>query len=174
MEGLKLIADYEVVVCSRISAARVSGPTALVIVGRHSRQNHYGATGSRRADPNVLRVERALERCVKQQPPQRYMTLRCRLPSTWERAMPAVHVGEIAQPAALGGCVPTVAGWVYVKGVFNQGLDNRRAREWPGALKELDYDACAGGSGGAALVALGWQSWRLNSASHTIERSARR
>lgn len=47
---------------------------------------------------------------------------------------------------------------------------------WPGALKELDYDTCAGGSGGAgtrcaglALVALGWQSWWLNSASHTIE-----
>lgn len=31
VEGLKLIADYEAVVCSRISAARVSGPTALVI-----------------------------------------------------------------------------------------------------------------------------------------------
>lgn len=91
VEGLKLIADYEgcrlqPYQCSAGVWTDGIGNTSGVIPGKTitERQAAEGLIS------NVLRVERALERCVKQQPPQKCMTQSCRLPSTWERVMPVV------------------------------------------------------------------------------------
>ena len=106
VEGLKLIADYEgcrlqPYQCSAGVWTDGIGNTSGVIPGKTitERQAAEGLIS------NVLRVERALERCVKQQPPQKvYVCLQ-----RGNGQCLQFHAGEIAQSAALGGCVPTVA-----------------------------------------------------------------
>ena len=127
----------KVVVCSRISAARVSGPTALVI-----RQASFPAktiTERQAAEgliSNVLRVERALERCVKQQPPQKVYDAAVSFAFNvgTGNACSSTLVKLLNQRRWADAC-RQLPRWVYVKGVFNQGLDNRRAREMAWCLK---------------------------------------
>ncbi|STI62320.1 glycoside hydrolase family protein [Escherichia coli] len=111
MEGLKLIADYEgcrlqPYQCSAGVWTDGIGNTSGVIPGKTitERQAAEGLIS------NVLRVERALERCVKQQPPQKVYD--AAVSFAFKRGYGQClqfHAGEITQSAALGGCVPTVA-----------------------------------------------------------------
>lgn len=157
VEGLKLIADYEgcrlqPYQCSAGVWTDGIGNTSGVIPGKTitERQAAEGLIS------NVLRVERALERCVKQQPPQKVYdaTVSFAFNVGTGNACSSTLVKLLNQRRWADAC-RQLPRWVYVKGVFNQGLDNRRARRWPGALKELDYDACAGGSGGAGTRCAG-------------------
>lgn len=85
---------------------------------------------------NVLRVERALERCVKQQPPQKVYdaTVSFAFNVGTGNACSSTLVKLLNQRRWAEAC-RQLPRWVYVKGVFNQGLDNRRAREMAWCLK---------------------------------------
>lgn len=118
----------------------------------------------------MLRVERVLERCVKQQPPQKVYdaVVSFAFNVGTDNACSSTLVKLLNQRRWADAC-RQLPRWVYVKGVFNQGLDNRRARRWHGALRRWTMTRALAVVVALALVALGWQSWRLNSASHTIE-----
>lgn len=85
---------------------------------------------------NVLRVERALERCVKQQPPQKVYdaTVSFAFNVGTGNACSSTLVKLLNQRRWADAC-RQLPRWVYVKGVFNQGLDNRRAQEMAWCLK---------------------------------------
>lgn len=85
---------------------------------------------------NVLRVERALERCVKQQPPQKVYDAAVSFAFNvgTGNACSSTLVKLLNQRRWADAC-RQLPRWVYVKGVFNQGLDNRRAREMAWCLK---------------------------------------
>lgn len=85
---------------------------------------------------NVLRVERALERCVKQQPPQKVYdaTVSFAFNVGTGNACSSTLVKLLNQRRWADAC-RQLPRWVYVKGVFNQGLDNRRAREMAWCLQ---------------------------------------
>lgn len=73
---------------------------------------------------NVLRVERALERCVKQQPPQKVYdaTVSFAFNVGTGNACSSTLVKLLNQRRWADAC-RQLPRWVYVKGVFNQGLD---------------------------------------------------
>lgn len=85
---------------------------------------------------NVLRVERALERCVKQQPPQKVYDAAVSFAFNvgTGNACSSTLVKLLNQRRWADAC-RQLPRWVYVKGVFNQGLDNRRAREMAWCLQ---------------------------------------
>ena len=85
---------------------------------------------------NVLRVERALERCVKQQPPQKVYDAAVSFAFNvgTGNACSSTLVKLLNQRRWADAC-RQLPRWVYVKGVFNQGLDNRRVREMAWCLK---------------------------------------
>lgn len=138
VEGLKLIADYEgcrlqPYQCSAGVWTDGIGNTSGVIPGKTitERQAAEGLIS------NVLRVERALERCVKQQPPQKVYDAAVSFAFNvgTGNACSSTLVKLLNQRRWADAC-RQLPRWVYVKGVFNQGLDNRRARRWPGAYRE--------------------------------------
>lgn len=138
VEGLKLIADYEgcrlqPYQCSAGVWTDGIGNTSGVIPGKTitERQAAEGLIS------NVLRVERALERCVKQQPPQKVYdaTVSFAFNVGTSNACSSTLVKLLNQRRWADAC-RQLPRWVYVKGVFNQGLDNRRARRWPGVYRE--------------------------------------
>lgn len=138
VEGLKLIADYEgcrlqPYQCSAGVWTDGIGNTSGVIPGKTitERQAAEGLIS------NVLRVERALERCVKQQPPQKVYdaTVSFAFNVGTGNACSSTLVKLLNQRRWADAC-RQLPRWVYVKGVFNQGLDNRRARRWPGVYRE--------------------------------------
>lgn len=138
VEGLKLIADYEgcrlqPYQCSAGVWTDGIGNTSGVIPGKTitERQAAEGLIS------NVLRVERALERCVKQQPPQKVYdaVVSFAFNVGTGNACSSTLVKLLNQRLWADAC-RQLPRWVYVKGVFNQGLDNRRARRWPGAYRE--------------------------------------
>lgn len=137
VEGLKLIADYEgcrlqPYQCSAGVWTDGIGNTSGVIPGKTitERQAAEGLIS------NVLRVERALERCVKQQPPQKVYdaVVSFAFNVGTGNACSSTLVKLLNQRRWADAC-RQLPRWVYVKGVFNQGLDNRRARRWPGVYR---------------------------------------
>lgn len=138
VEGLKLIADYEgcrlqPYQCSAGVWTDGIGNTSGVIPGKTitERQAAEGLIS------NVLRVERALERCVKQPPPQKVYdaVVSFAFNVGTGNACSSTLVKLLNQRRWADAC-RQLPRWVYVKGVFNQGLDNRRARRWPGVYRE--------------------------------------
>ncbi|CAM7408274.1 hypothetical protein ESCOCK413M_13345 [Escherichia coli] len=137
VEGLKLIADYEgcrlqPYQCSAGVWTDGIGNTSGVIPGKTitERQAAEGLIS------NVLRVERALERCVKQQPPQKVYDAAVSFAFNvgTGNACSSTLVKLLNQRRWADAC-RQLPRWVYVKGVFNQGLDNRRAREMAWCLQ---------------------------------------
>ncbi|WP_235409734.1 lysozyme [Escherichia coli] len=137
VEGLKLIADYEgcrlqPYQCSAGVWTDGIGNTSGVIPGKTitERQAAEGLIS------NVLRVERALEKCVKQQPPQKVYDAAVSFAFNvgTGNACSSTLVKLLNQRRWADAC-RQLPRWVYVKGVFNQGLDNRRAREMAWCLK---------------------------------------
>ena len=126
VEGLKLIADYEgcrlqPYQCSAGVWTDGIGNTSGVIPGKTitERQAAEGLIS------NVLRVERALERCVKQQPPQKVYDAAVSFAFNvgTGNACSSTLVKLLNQRRWADAC-RQLPRWVYVKGVFNQGLDN--------------------------------------------------
>lgn len=136
-DGLKLIADYE---GCRLQPYRCSagiwtdgiGNTAGVVPGKTitERQAAQGLI------TNVLRVERGLEKCVMQQvPPKVYDAMvSFAFNVGTSNACGSTLVKLLNQQRWTDAC-RQLPRWVYVKGVFSQGLDNRRAREMAWCLK---------------------------------------
>ena len=85
---------------------------------------------------NVLRVERALEKCVVQPMPQKVYdaVVSFAFNVGTGNACSSTLVKLLNQRRWADAC-HQLPRWVYVKGVFNQGLDNRRAREMAWCLK---------------------------------------
>ena len=136
VEGLKLIADYEgcrlqPYQCSAGVWTDGIGNTSGVIPGKTitERQAAEGLIS------NVLRVERALERCVKQQPPQKVYdaTVSFAFNVGTGNACSSTLVKLLNQRRWAEAC-RQLPRWVYVKGVFNQGLDT-----WWGRMKTCWY-----------------------------------
>ena len=137
VEGLKLIADYEgcrlqPYQCSAGVWTDGIGNTSGVIPGKTitERQAAEGLIS------NVLRVERALKRCVKQQPPQKVYdaTVSFAFNVGTGNACSSTLVKLLNQRRWADAC-RQLPRWVYVKGVFNQGITAVRGR-WPGAYRE--------------------------------------
>lgn len=133
VEGLKLIADYEgcrlqPYQCSAGVWTDGIGNTSGVIPGKTitERQAAEGLIS------NVLRVERALERCVKQQPPQKVYDAAVSFAFNvgTGNACSSTLVKLLNQRRWADAC-RQLPRWVYVKGVFNQGLDLRRWADTP-------------------------------------------
>lgn len=74
----------------------------------------------------MLRVERALERCVKQQPPQKVYDAAVSFAFNvgTGNACSSTLVKLLNQRRWADAC-RQLPRWVYVKGVFNQGLDTQ-------------------------------------------------
>lgn len=111
------------VVCSRIQCSAGVwtdgiGNTSGVIPGKTitERQAAEGLIS------NVLRVERALERCVKQQPPQKVYDAAVSFAFNvgTGNACSSTLVKLLNQRRWADAC-RQLPRWVYVKGVFNQG-----------------------------------------------------
>ncbi|WP_213133504.1 lysozyme [Citrobacter sp. FP75] len=137
VEGLKLIADYEgcrlqPYQCSAGVWTDGIGNTSGVVPGKTitERQAAQGLI------TNVLRVERALEKCVVQPMPQKVYdaVVSFAFNVGTGNACSSTLVKLLNQRRWADAC-HQLPRWVYVKGVFNQGLDNRRAREMAWCLK---------------------------------------
>jgi lysozyme len=85
---------------------------------------------------NVVKVERALEKCVLQTMPQKVYdaVVSFAFNVGTGNACSSTLVKLLNQQRWANAC-RQLPRWVYVKGVFNQGLDNRRAREMAWCLK---------------------------------------
>ena len=137
LDGLKLIADYEgcrlkPYQCSAGVWTDGIGNTYGVVPGRGitERQAAQGLI------TNVLQVERALEKCVLQTMPQKVYdaVVSFAFNVGTGNACSSTLVKLLHQKRWSDAC-RQLPRWVYVKGVFNQGLDNRRAREMAWCLK---------------------------------------
>ena len=137
VEGLKLIADYEgcrlqPYQCSAGVWTDGIGNTSGVVPGKTitERQAAQGLI------TNVLRVERALDKCVVQPMPQKVYdaVVSFAFNVGTGNACSSTLVKLLNQRRWADAC-HQLPRWVYVKGVFNQGLDNRRAREMAWCLK---------------------------------------
>lgn len=138
VEGLKLIADYEgcrlqPYQCSAGVWTDGIGNTSGVIPGKTitERQAAEGLIS------NVLRVERALERCVKQQPPQKVYDAAVSFAFNvgTGNACSSTLVKLLNQRRWADAC-RQLPRWVYVKGVFNQGWITAVRGRWPGVYRE--------------------------------------
>lgn len=159
VEGLKLIADYEgcrlqPYQCSAGVWTDGIGNTSGVIPGKTitERQAAEGLIS------NVLRVERALERCVKQQPPQKVYdaVVSFAFNVGTGNACSSTLVKLLNQRRWADAC-RQLPRWVYVKGVFNQGLDKPSSVHAVSGTGQRHADAfwCsyAGDNGRQAVVA---------------------
>ncbi|MCG7368210.1 lysozyme [Pantoea sp. ACRSH] len=137
VEGLKLIADYEgcrlqPYQCSAGVWTDGIGNTRGVVPGKTITERQ--AAGN--FITNVLRVEAALARCVAvSMPPQVYDALVSLAFNVGTgNACGSTMVALLKQGRWRDAC-GQLPRWVYVKGVFNQGLDNRRQREMAWCLR---------------------------------------
>ncbi|MDO6408672.1 lysozyme [Pantoea phytobeneficialis] len=137
VEGLKLIADYEgcrlkPYQCSAGVWTDGIGNTSGVVPGRSITERQ--AAGN--FITNVLRTEAALSRCIFTQLPQKVYDAVVSF---------AFNVGtgnacgstlvQLLNKGRWSDACYQLKRWVYVKGVFNTGLDNRRGREMAWCLK---------------------------------------
>ncbi|NBB57105.1 glycoside hydrolase family protein [Pantoea vagans] len=137
VEGLRLIADYEgcrlqPYQCSAGKWTDGIGNTSGVVPGKAITERQ--AAGN--FITNVLRTEAALGRCVAVSMPQQVYDALVSL---------AFNVGTgnvcgstmvvLLKKGQWREACYQLPRWVYVKGVFNQGLDNRRGRELAWCLK---------------------------------------
>ncbi|EID2652962.1 lysozyme [Escherichia coli] len=137
MDGLKLIADYEgcrlqPYQCSAGVWTDGIGNTSGVVPGRTITERQAAQT----LITNVQRTERALEKCVLQVMPQKVYdaVVSFAFNVGTGNACSSTLVKLLNQKRWVEAC-RQLPRWVYVKGVFNQGLDNRRAREMAWCLK---------------------------------------
>jgi lysozyme len=137
VEGMKLIADYE---GCRLSPYQCDadkwtdgiGNTVGVVPGRSITERQAAGTFI----TNVLRIETALSRCVFTQMPQKVYdaVVSFAFNVGTGNACSSTLVKLLNQERWREACMQ-LPRWVYVKGVFNQGLDNRRERELVWCLK---------------------------------------
>lgn len=137
VEGLKLIADYEgcrlqPYHCDAGVWTDGIGNTSGVVPGKTITERQ--AAGS--FITNVLRVEKALDRCVLVSVPQNVYDALVSLAFNvgTGNACSSTMVKFINKKRWRDACYQ-LPRWVYVKGVFNQGLENRRGRELAWCLK---------------------------------------
>lgn len=137
VEGLELIADYEgcrlkPYQCDAGVWTDGIGNTTGVIPGKAitERQAAEGLIA------NVLRVERALAKCVLQTVPQKVYDALVSFAFNvgTGNACSSTLVKLLNQQRWADAC-RQLPRWVYVKGIFNQGLDNRRGREMTWCLQ---------------------------------------
>lgn len=131
IEGLKLIADYE---GCRLSPYKCDadkwtdgiGNTVGVVPGKTITERQAAGTFI----ANVLRTEKALARCLLEQVPQKVYdaTVSLAFNVGTGNACASTMVKLLNEGRWREACYQ-LPRWVYVKGVFNQGLDNRRVRE---------------------------------------------
>lgn len=176
VEGLKLIADYEgcrlqPYQCSAGVWTDGIGNTSGVIPGKTitERQAAEGLIS------NVLRVERVLERCVKQQPPQKVYdaVVSFAFNVGTGNACSSTLVKLLNQRRWADAC-RQLPRWVYVKGVFNQGLDRCSAQS------DRSCGYCTGGRGAGCLEILAthhrisrWRGGRIQSGGRSRQCSVR-
>lgn len=136
-EGLKLIADYEgcrlrPYQCSAGVWTDGIGNTSGVVPGRSITERQ--AAGN--FITNVLHTEKALSRCVFTQLPRKVYdaVVSFAFNVGTGNACGSTLVRLLNQERWQDAC-HQLPRWVYVKGVFNQGLDNRRNRELAWCLK---------------------------------------
>lgn len=137
VEGLRLIADYEgcrlkPYQCAAGVWTDGIGNTAGVVPGRSITERQAAGTFI----ASVLKVEAALGRCVAVAMPQQVYDALVSL---------AFNVGtgnacgstmvRLLKAGRWADACHQLPRWVYVKGVFNQGLENRRKRELAWCLK---------------------------------------
>lgn len=137
VEGLKLIADYE---GCRLSPYKCDadkwtdgiGNTVGVVPGKTITERQAAGTFI----ANVLRTEKALSRCIFTTAPQPVYdaTVSLAFNVGTGNACSSTMVKLLNQERWRDAC-DQLPRWVYVKGVFNQGLDNRRVRELAWCLK---------------------------------------
>lgn len=137
VEGLKLIADYEgcrlqPYQCSAGVWTDGIGNTRGVVPGKSITERQ--AAGN--FITNVLHVEAALARCVAVSMPQQVYDALVSLAFNvgTGNACGSTMVALLKQGQWREAC-GQLPRWVYVKGVFNQGLDNRRQREMAWCLR---------------------------------------
>ena len=137
VEGLKLIADYE---GCRLQPYKCSAGVWTDGIG-NTRGVMPGKTITERQAAgnfitNVLRVEAALARCVAVSMPQQVYDALVSLAFNvgTGNACGSTMVALLKQGRWREAC-GQLPRWVYVKGVFNQGLDNRRQREMAWCLR---------------------------------------
>lgn len=137
LDGLKLIADYEgcrlqPYQCSAGVWTDGIGNTSGVVPGRTITERQAAQT----LITNVQRTERALEKCVQQVMPQKVYdaVVSFAFNVGTGNACNSTLVKLLNQKRWSEAC-RQLPRWVYVKGVFNQGLDNRREREMALCLK---------------------------------------
>jgi lysozyme len=137
VEGLRLIADYEgcrlqPYQCSAGVWTDGIGNTRGVVPGKSITERQ--AAGN--FITNVLRVEAALARCVAVSMPQQVYDALVSLAFNvgTGNACGSTMVALLKQGRWRDAC-GQLPRWVYVKGVFNQGLDNRRQREMAWCLR---------------------------------------
>ncbi|WP_225322635.1 lysozyme [Klebsiella pneumoniae] len=137
VEGLKLIADYEgcrlqPYQCSAGVWTDGIGNTRGVVPGKTITERQ--AAGN--FITNVLRVEAALARCVAVSMPQQVYDALVSLAFNvgTGNACGSTMVALLKQGRWREAC-GQLPRWVYIKGVFNQGLDNRRQREMAWCLR---------------------------------------
>lgn len=137
VEGLKLIADYEgcrlqPYQCSAGVWTDGIGNTRGVVPGKTIAERQ--AAGN--FITNVLRVEAALAHCVAVSMPQQVYDALVSLAFNvgTGNACGSTMVALLKQGRWREAC-GQLPRWVYVKGVFNQGLDNRRQREMAWCLR---------------------------------------
>lgn len=137
VEGMKLIADYE---GCRLSPYKCDadkwtdgiGNTVGVVPGKTITERQAAGTFI----ANVLRTEKALSRCIFTQLPQKVYdaVVSFAFNVGTGNACSSTLVKLLNQERWHDACMQ-LPRWVYVKGVFNQGLDNRRGRELVWCLK---------------------------------------
>lgn len=137
LDGLKLIAVYEgcrlqPYQCSAGVWTDGIGNTSGVVPGRAITERQAAAM----LITNVQRVERALEKCVRQAVPQKVYdaVVSFAFNVGTGNACSSTLVKLLNQQRWADAC-RQLPRWVYVKGVFNQGLENRRTREMAWCLK---------------------------------------
>lgn len=137
VEGLKLIADYEgcrlkPYLCDAGVWTDGIGNTRDVVPGKSITERQAAGTFI----TNVLRVEAALARCVAVSMPQQvYDALVSLAFNVGTGNVCASTMVKLIKVSRWRDACYQLPRWVYVKGVFNQGLDNRRGRELTWCLK---------------------------------------
>lgn len=137
VEGLRLIADYEgcrlqPYQCSAGKWTDGIGNTSGVVPGNSITERQ--AAGN--FITNVLRTEAALARCVEVSMPQQvYDALVSLAFNVGTGNVCGSTMAALLQKGKWREACYQLPRWVYVKGVFNQGLDNRRGRELAWCLK---------------------------------------
>ena len=137
IEGLRLIADYE---GCRLSPYRCDadiwtdgiGNTLGVVPGKSITERQAAGTFL----ANVLRTEKALGGCIFTPLPQKVYdaVVSFAFNVGTGNACGSTMVKLLNQERWREACLQ-LPRWVYVKGVFSQGLDNRRGREMAWCLQ---------------------------------------